>query len=60
MANQIARFFASYPRQQAVDGVADHIRRFWEKRMRQQLNDYIARGGSGLDELVLEAVKRDA
>ena len=60
MANQIARFFASYPRQQAVEGVADHIRRFWEKRMRQQLNDYVARGGSGLDELVLEAVKRDA
>jgi len=60
MANQIANFFASYPRPQAVEGVADHIQRFWEKRMRQQLNDYIARGGSGLDELVLEAVKRQA
>ena len=60
MANQIARFFASYPRPEAVEGVANHIQRFWEKRMRRQLADYIAGGGSGLDDLVLEAVKRVA
>ena len=60
MANQIARFFASYPHPEAVEGVANHIQRFWEKRMRRQLADYIAGGGSGLDDLVLEAVKRVA
>ncbi len=37
MANQIAQFFASYPHEEAVAGVADHIQKFWEKRMRQQL-----------------------
>jgi formate dehydrogenase subunit delta len=58
MANQIAQFFASYPREEAVAGVAEHIQKFWEKRMRQQLNGYVAQGGTGLDELVLEAVKR--
>ena len=58
MANQIAQFFASYPHEEAVAGVADHIQKFWEKRMRQQLNDYIASGGSGLNELALEAAKR--
>jgi formate dehydrogenase subunit delta len=58
MANQIAAFFASYPHEEAVAGVANHIQRFWEKRMRAQLNELIAHGGAGLNELVLEAAKR--
>jgi len=58
MANQIAQFFSSYPREEAVAGVADHIQKFWEKRMRRQLHEYVAQGGSGLDALVLEAEKR--
>jgi formate dehydrogenase subunit delta len=56
--NQIAQYFSSYPHEEAVAGVAEHIQKFWEKRMRQQLNDYIASGGGGLNELALEAVKR--
>jgi len=57
-ANQIAQFFASYPHDEAVAGVADHIQKFWEKRMRQQLHEYIAQGGSGLHQLALEAAQR--
>ena len=35
MANRIGQFFDSMPdHAEAVDGVADHIRRFWEPRMR--------------------------
>jgi formate dehydrogenase subunit delta len=35
MANQIGEFFDSMPdRAEAVDGVADHIHRFWAPRMR--------------------------
>ncbi|EKS73165.1 MULTISPECIES: formate dehydrogenase subunit delta [Caballeronia] len=35
MANRIGEFFDSMPdRPEAVDSVADHIRRFWEPRMR--------------------------
>ncbi|SAK44658.1 formate dehydrogenase subunit delta [Caballeronia catudaia] len=35
MANRIGEFFDSMPdRAEAVDSVADHIRRFWEPRMR--------------------------
>lgn len=38
MANRIGDFFDSMPdRDEAVDGVADHIRRFWEPRMRRRL-----------------------
>ena len=57
-ANQIALFFAGYPHDEAVAGVADHIKKFWERRMKQQITQYVAEGGAGLHELVVEAVKR--
>jgi len=58
MANQIALFFASYPRDEAIAGVAEHIRKFWDPRMRRQITAYVAEGGTGLHELALEAVRR--
>ncbi|HUN49033.1 MAG TPA: formate dehydrogenase subunit delta [Stellaceae bacterium] len=59
MANGIAQFFSSYPREEAIAGVTDHLAKFWEKRMRQQIIAYVAEtGGKGLHELALEAVKR--
>ena len=58
MANQIALFFASYPKEEAVAGVADHLQKFWEPRMRKQITEYVEHGGSGLHELAFEAVKR--
>jgi formate dehydrogenase subunit delta len=58
MANQIAIFFASYPHDEAVAGVTDHLEKFWEPRMRRQIIEYVAHGGRGLHEYALEAVKR--
>jgi formate dehydrogenase subunit delta len=58
MANQIAQYFASYPHDEAVAGVTDHLKKFWERRMRDQIIRYVADGGGGLHELALEAVKR--
>ncbi|RKT24710.1 formate dehydrogenase delta subunit [Paraburkholderia sp. RAU2J] len=38
MANRIGDFFESMPdHEEALTGVADHIRRFWEPRMRRAL-----------------------
>ncbi|CAB3781165.1 formate dehydrogenase subunit delta [Paraburkholderia fynbosensis] len=38
MANRIGDFFESMPdHEEALAGVADHIRRFWEPRMRRAL-----------------------
>ncbi|TIS76490.1 MAG: formate dehydrogenase [Mesorhizobium sp.] len=37
MANQIADFFHSKPREEGIAGVAEHINKFWEPRMRRQL-----------------------
>lgn len=56
MANQIATFFLSQPKEGAAEAVATHINKFWEPRMRQQLFEIIDHGDSGLSPLVLEAV----
>jgi len=55
--NQIALFFASYPHDEAVAGVADHLLKFWEPRMLRQLQSYVDAGGPGLHALVPEAVR---
>lgn len=57
-ANQIALFFASYPHDEAVAGVASHFTKYWEKRMRVQIQKYAEGGGRGLHDLVLEALKQ--
>jgi formate dehydrogenase subunit delta len=58
MANQIAMFFSSYPHDEAVAGVTDHFKSFWEPRMRKQIIAYVDGGGHGLHVLAIEAVKR--
>jgi formate dehydrogenase subunit delta len=58
MANQIAQFFASYPHDEAVDGVTTHFKDFWAPPMRRQIIDYVSAGGRGLHALAIEAVKR--
>ena len=57
MANQIALNFSAYPREEAIKLTKQHLQDFWEPRMRRQLHAYVADGGSGLNELALEAEK---
>ncbi|MGH8210520.1 MAG: formate dehydrogenase subunit delta [Steroidobacteraceae bacterium] len=56
MANDIGNYFRSQSRDEAVAGIANHIRRYWTPRMRQKLNAYLAQGNGGLDELPRAAV----
>jgi formate dehydrogenase subunit delta len=58
MANQIAAFFRAYPHDQAVGGVADHIRQFWDPRSRRRLVAEAAGAADRLDPLVREAISR--
>jgi len=37
MANQIGRFFAHQDEEHAVAAINDHIRKFWDPRMRKQI-----------------------
>ncbi|MGG7580229.1 formate dehydrogenase subunit delta [Rhizobium sp. YTUHZ045] len=55
MANQIATFFKSQPQDEAAQGVATHINKFWEPRMRRQLFEILEKEENGLDALVLQA-----
>ncbi|MCF3974610.1 formate dehydrogenase subunit delta [Paracoccus salsus] len=56
MANQIASFFDSQPGN-APERIADHLRDYWEPRMRSQLAEYVQAGGAGLKPSVEEAVQ---
>jgi formate dehydrogenase subunit delta len=60
MANDIGHFFGAEPeREDAVAGIANHIAKFWTKRMRGKLSAHVALNGeSGLDELPREALRR--
>ncbi|MEY2687324.1 MAG: hypothetical protein RL375_1522 [Pseudomonadota bacterium] len=57
MINRIGEFYAAYPdRAEAVAGIADHVRKFWEPRMRRQLYAHLdgPAAGEGLNDLVRE------
>jgi len=56
MANQIGKFFGSQGHDKAVPGIAEHIRKFWEPRMRTAIVAHLDAGGSGLDPEVRDAV----
>ncbi|NGN44145.1 formate dehydrogenase subunit delta [Mesorhizobium sp. CGMCC 1.15528] len=58
MANQIATFFHSKPREEGLAGTAEHINKFWEPRMRRHLFEVLDSGGEGLDELVIAASEK--
>jgi formate dehydrogenase subunit delta len=57
MANQIAQFFATQKTDHAAADVADHLRKFWEPRMRDQIGAHLACGGEGLAPIAREAVE---
>lgn len=59
MANNIGAFFKSEPdRELAIQGVEQHIRNSWEKRMRTRIVEYVDQGGNELMDIVAEAVRR--
>ena len=55
MANQIGTFFNSKPHDEGVAGVADHINKFWDPRMRRQFFEIVEAGGTGLSPIAVEA-----
>jgi len=60
MANRIGDFFKAMPeRDEALQGIAEHIRKFWEPRMRKDLLAAVEAGEAGeLQEIVLAALQR--
>lgn len=56
MANQIGRFFAHEAEPKAVADTADHLKKFWDPRMRKAIIAYVEQGGEGLLPFVKQAV----
>ncbi len=56
MANQIGKFWASQDKTKAPAAIAEHIRKFWDPRMRSAILAHLANGGGGLDPAVKDAV----
>ena len=58
MANQIGTFFDAMPdRTEALEGLAQHIRKFWAPSMRQRFLAHVDSGGAGLHPVVMQAVQ---
>lgn len=58
MANQIGKFFDARGEEAAVAGIADHLKRFWDPRMRAEIAAHLQAGGAGLDAPVQKAIER--
>jgi len=58
MANDIGHFFdAEADKNEAAKSVANHIKRYWDPRMRREIvAHYREAGGAGLDPLARSAV----
>jgi formate dehydrogenase subunit delta len=57
MANQIGAFFKTQGHDHEVPGIADHIRKFWDPRMRAAIFAHLDAGGAGLDPNVRAALE---
>lgn len=58
MANQIATFFATEPEEAAVTAIEEHLRKFWDPRMRAKIIALAETGPHGLSDRAHAAVKR--
>jgi formate dehydrogenase subunit delta len=57
MANDIGAFFGAEPdKTEAALNVAQHLKRFWDPRMRRQIVRHYDAGGDGLNDVPRAAV----
>lgn len=56
MANDIAAFMNSEMGSKAPEGIASHIGRYWDPRMRTQIKAYVQSGGDGLTDSARAAI----
>ena len=57
MANQIGDFFRPYPPERRAEGIRNHLRTYWDPRMREELLELITIGGHEIDHYVVKAAK---
>ena len=58
MANDIAAFFDAESGNAAPEGVRNHLRKFWEPRMRREIIEHLRKGGDGLCPTASAAIEK--
>lgn len=58
MANQIGKFFVTQGSEKASAATAEHLRKFWDPRMRATIIAHLDAGGAGLDPQARSAVEK--
>jgi formate dehydrogenase subunit delta len=56
MVNEIAAFFVGEEPGKAAENVANHLRRYWDPRMRRQIVEHASNGGEGLSQVAKAGV----
>lgn len=66
LANRIGAFFEAMPdRAEGIEGIANHIQKFWEPRMRIAMLKFLETqpdgqfGETGLSQIVLQAISQN-
>jgi formate dehydrogenase subunit delta len=57
MVNEIAAFFVGEEPGKAAENVANHLRRYWDPRMRRQIVEHASNGGEGLSAVAKAGVQ---
>ena len=58
MASQIADFHAPYTEAERIEGIATHLRKFWDPRMRERLIALSEAPDPPLPAVILAAIER--
>jgi formate dehydrogenase subunit delta len=57
MANQIGDFYAAMPEKEAIEGIAQHLSRFWTPKMIREIVAFADHGGAGFNPIAARAVE---
>lgn len=58
MVNQITHNFAVHGEAKAIAATAEHLKLFWDPRMRREILAHLAAGGEGLEPVSRAALER--
>jgi formate dehydrogenase subunit delta len=57
MVNEIAAFFEGEEPGKSAENVANHLRRYWDPRMRKQITEHLKNNGEGLSPVARAGVE---
>ena len=59
MANEVGDFFEPYPEELALEGITNHLKKFWDPGLVNALEKIVKDGGAGLSDIIIKAFNKD-